>query len=308
MAFTDPGTAASRSADTTATTVESTTAGTAASDQLARELAQDLGEVLGQAVAPADLLRRHDGAAAPVVGLLALASPRRRRTACQLAAEWAAAGSAEREPASALAAPVSFDFATLRAGGRSLVHGLQLSGFPDRIDPTEALAALVTTTAALAGAVREVVCVEPGTQPGFERIPGWVARLRLLAQLQELGPAPAGPDELGEWICATQENAASVYLPAAAPGSLWAAVMAAVRARAESALQAIGQQLTTLDQREVDLDRSRDPQFWTVMDRRLSVELSDHHSATGAVLQIVRLPRLQGGQLMRGVALIAPGA
>ncbi len=270
-------------------------------DDLTRDLVDDLRKVLGRPVEAADLIPRRDGAAAPIIGLLALTDRRRRETASQLAAEWASAGTAQREQADALAAPIAFDFATLRVDGRRLMHGVHLTMLPNGIASHEALERLVATTAILVGAVRNVVAIEPGASPGFERIPGWVARLRLLARQDELGPVKDVDGDLGQWVCDTQENASSVFLPDAEAGSLWQELMTALREQTLATLNELDQDVT------VDLYLRDSDGFQDAVDWQRSVTLADHRTRSGNVLQIVRLPRRHDERIARGAVLVAPG-
>jgi len=268
-------------------------------ERLAEELAADLAVVLGQPVTPADLRMRRDGALAPLIGLLAVADAARSRTASRLAAEWAAAGTLHRgkQPPDRYA-PVDFEFATLQEDEEPLVQGLRLCAVGGA-GPAEALARLAETTADLAGGVSEVVIIEPGK--GTDQVPGWVARLRLLARQEELGPAPesAGAGS-GAWICDVQANASSVYIPQAHPQSLWQAQLAGVRSAALAALREIGQE----PPESLDLYVRSAADFWTAMDRQRCVEFRDGKPGSGSVLQVVMLPRKLNDRIIPGYALL----
>jgi hypothetical protein len=268
-------------------------------ERLADELAADLAVVLGQPVVAADLLPRRDGSVAPVIGLLALVESRRSRTACRLAVEWAAAGtiSKGKQPLE-LYAPLDFEFAPLQGNERPLVQGLRL-GSSGGASPAEALIRLAETTATLVGGVREAVMIEPGRT---EQIPGWVARLRLLARQEELGPGSAAGADLGAWICEVQANASSVYIPDAHPESIWQSQMAGVRSAALAALKEIGQEPPG----NLDLHRRSAADFWKAMDRQRCVEFRDGKPSSGSVLQVAMLPRKLGDRIIPGYALLAP--
>jgi hypothetical protein len=268
-------------------------------DELAGELAEALGTILQHPVTPVDLHPRRDGAMAPVLGLIALAGPQHRRTAAQLVVEWGAAGSAEPERATELVAPVTLDIPSLHRDGALLLGGLRLVA-PARDAPAIAvLTGLAATAATLAGGLPEAVLVDPGK--GYERLPGWIARLRLLAGAAEAGSVDDAAD-VGGWICTVQANASSVYVPNAPEGSLWRGLLAAIRDCALAALAELGQALP----KGSDFQRRADPSFFDLIDRDASVTLNDHPVASGYVLQNIRVPRMHEGRIVRGVALLAP--
>ena len=80
--------------------------------------------------------------------------------------------------------------------------------------------------------------------------------------------------------------------------------MTVVRERALAALAEVGQALSGGG--AVDFDRRPAPNFFDLIDRGESVTLKDHPDASGLVLQNIRVPRMQAGRIVRGVALLAP--
>ncbi|GLW09191.1 hypothetical protein Misp01_43200 [Microtetraspora sp. NBRC 13810] len=261
-------------------------------DELIGQLAADLSVITGRALRPGDFRARRDGALAQVLGAMVTVDPRRRQTACRLLAEWIRAGSLESAGPPQTAGPMEFEIPTLVVGER-VVPGLRLVPPPPGGRPVETLERLLPAAAALAGAMPEVVQVGPGST---ERSPGWVARLRLLARLDEIGGPGA---DRGEWAVAAHEAVASVHVPDAEPGSVWAALVDAVRTHAQAALQELGEEV------KGDLLR-RDDEFGEIVDMRLSAIL-DGGPVPGRVLQIVRLPRRRGGRTLRGAVLFAGG-
>lgn len=264
----------------------------AARAELIGELAADLSVILGRPLGAADFRARHDGALPRVIGVIAVAAPRTRRTACRLLAEWVRAGSIEAADPPELAGPVAFEVPSLVVGDVR-VTGLRLAPPPPGLAPQEALERLLPAAAALAGTLPEVVEVGHGRT---DRVPGWAARLRLLARIDELGPPGA---DKGEWVVSAHEAVALLHVPEAEPGSVWAALLDAVRGHADAALKALGEAV------EGDLLR-RDNAFGEIVEMQRSAVL-DGHPVAGRVLQVVRLPRRKGGRTHRGAVLFGPG-
>ncbi|MPY61446.1 hypothetical protein [Streptomyces spongiae] len=266
---------------------------------LARSLREDLATVLGTPVEPADLVPRPDGAAAPLLGLLAVAAPAVRQIACRLLTEWVRAGTAEHGDAPRLWAPLALEVPALRAGGEPLLPGLTLEALPRGLPPRQALEQLLPTAAALAGAMRRVVLVDRAQAASM---PGWTARLRLLAEYETLGPAEKATADPGAWAVAAHQLTASVFVPEAAEGSVWSLLVAAAQ---EQALAALGE-LGEAEEGEGELDRRGSADFTALVDMERSATLDDHVSRSGNVLQVVRLPRRRGDRLDKAVVLLAP--
>ncbi|GGN65333.1 hypothetical protein GCM10010112_26590 [Actinoplanes lobatus] len=263
-------------------------------ESLADDLARDLGEVLGQPVAAAGFTGRRDGAVAPLIGLLAEADPLTRSMAARLAAEWTAAGSVDSVRPAEFTAPSGYEFPTLRAGETTLLTGLRTVPPTDGDGAAGTVGRLADTAAMLLGGVAEVVLIEPG-RPATQRVPGWLARLRLLTIRDEVKAEPAD-----QWAVATHEAVSSVYLPSARHGSLWRDLLGALTAYTMRVLIENGSDV------QADLFRRDDPSFRKYIDLARCSVLSGHPQANGHVLQVVRPPRMAGGDLTPGYALLAP--
>ncbi|MEV5407530.1 hypothetical protein AB0K60_01660 [Thermopolyspora sp. NPDC052614] len=262
------------------------------SDELIGQLAADLTVILGRPVHPKDFRARRDGALPRLIGALAVAAPRSRRTASRLLAEWIRAGSIQQEPSPETAGPLEFDVPSLLVGGTP-VPGLRMIPPPPGLPPQDALERLLPAAAALAGTLAEVIEVGQGRT---DRSPGWAARLRLLARIDELGHP--GHDQ-GEWVVNAHEAIASLHVPEAEPGSVWTSLIDAARAHADAALKALGENV------DADLLR-RDDAFAEIVDMQRSAVL-DGHPVPGKVLQVVRLPRRRGDRTWRGAVLFGAG-
>ncbi|WJV50562.1 hypothetical protein [Streptomyces flavofungini] len=266
---------------------------------LVRALCDDLSTVLGTLVDPADLHPRHDGAAAPLLGLVGVAAAGPRQVACRLLAEWVRAGTVEAGEQPELWGPSAVDVATLRLGGERLLPGLTLTPLPSGLPPREAVERLLPTVAELLGAMRQVALVD---HTRATTVPGWSARLRLLAECDALGPAAAATGDPGAWVVAAHHLAASAFVPEAAEGSVWTQLMAAVRTHAVRALAELGE----AREGEGELDRRGSHDFTALVDMERSVTLDDHPARSGNVLQVVRLPRERAGRMEKALVLLAP--
>ncbi|WP_341951586.1 hypothetical protein [Streptomyces sp. LNU-CPARS28] len=266
---------------------------------LVRALCDDLATVLGTPVDPADLHPRHDGAAAPLLGLVGVAAAGPRQVACRLLAEWVRAGTAERGEQPELWGPSAVDIATLRLGGERLLPGLTLTPLPSGLAPREAVERLLPTVAELLGAMRGVALVD---RTRATTVPGWSARLRLLAEYDALGPAAAATGDPGAWVIAAHHLAASAFVSEAAEGSVWAQLMAAVRTHSVRALAELGE----AREGEGELDRRGSADFTALVDMERSVTLDGYPARSGNVLQVVRLPREHAGRTEKALVLLAP--
>ncbi|KUF18217.1 hypothetical protein [Streptomyces silvensis] len=255
--------------------------------------------MLAAPVAPDDLRPRHDGAAAPLFGLIATAAAGPRQIVCRLLAEWVRAGTAERGEQRDLWGTTAVDITALRCADVTLLPGLTLSPLPSDLPPREAVERLLPTVAELLGALRRVALVEHAQ---VTYVPGWTARLRLLAEYDALGPAAAATKDPGGWVVTAHHLAASAYVSEAAEGSVWGQLMAAVRTHALRALAELGE----AKEGEGELERRGSADFTALVDMERSVTLDDHPARSGNVLQVVRLPRQRAGRTEKALVLLAP--
>ncbi|MGW8375338.1 hypothetical protein [Streptomyces sp. ODS28] len=266
---------------------------------LAEALCADLSTVLSTPVTPVDLTPRHDGAAAPLLGLIGLAEAGRCQVACRLLAEWVRADTVQRGEEPELWGPSQVEIATLLARGQRLLAGLRLIPLPAGLPPHRALEDLLPTVAELLGAMRRVALVEHAQAVC---VPGWSARLRLLAERDALGRAEQATADPGGWVIAAHGLAASAFVPDAAEGSVWSQLMAVIQDQALRALADLGE----AQEGEGELDRRGSADFSTLVDMEGSATLDEHPTRTGNVLQIVRLPRRYAGRVEKALVLLAP--
>lgn len=247
---------------------------------VAELLAADLSTAIGVEVGTSDLLRRHDGAPAAVVGTLVSAGPRPRQTVEELVRLWLSEGLVVKADAPASAAPVSFDLPTLVVDDVVILDGIQLVPEVD-INPLATLGNLVRTGAELVGGAESVFDLASGSVA--EPIDGWVARIQARAAVhrleakrdQLLDPSPLDLADLHAII-------GSLYLPAA-PRSVWADVQRATRSAA----------IDVLDIRArwpgIDLERA-EGHFWDAFDKSACVWVDAGDQPENTLVQIVRLP------------------
>lgn len=273
--------------------------GEPARDLLVADLTADLGVVLGTPVAPADLVRRRDGAAPALLGMLTTASARSRSTACRLLTEWISSGSVEPVEEAETWSPLALHVPGLGVDGVTAFPGVNLRGVPAGTAVVEKLALLVEGAAVLVGGLPEVVVVDGGR---LEELPGWVMRLRLLARRDEVGPAPDPSGDVGGWAVAAHEAVACVHVPAAADDSLWATLLGTLRTAAGQVLKEVGEAAGG------DLLRRGSAGFDDLVDMQASPALEQHTPRDGQVVQVVRLPRRHKDQIRRGAVLFAPAS